>query len=349
MATPTTVPTTTTTTSVPTTTTSTTVPIVLTKLAFTTTVGTTTCGGAKLNPAPTAPFSGELDSDVACTTKTNDLGLGCLNIGGGKGNVPPAVLPAGATVNFGISGSTLTANAGSSPDNCTLGAGPGKHCITTGAACTSDVNCGGIANNCALDANCFFAPPLPIPNPASPALSTCTVNVIQTDASGTVDLATGDITTSIPLSSRVFTTANVSSPCPKCVAGVCNAGPRAGLACTALGSLGTSRDCPPSPTQFSGALTVNLNPLTTGTASSTSTTGIFCTSQSNPGAFGVPAARCIKETGAPAGGLNDGLEHPAKLGATFCVPVTGNAAVNLVGDLPGPGSIGLNGNAQALP
>jgi hypothetical protein len=51
----------------------------------------------------------------------------------------------------------------------------------------------------------------------------------------------------------------------------------------------------------------------------------------------------------PAGSLNDGLAHPAHLGATFCIPVTTNAGVNLQGDLPGPGALGLNVNAQALP
>ena len=349
----TTTSTTSSTTTTTTSTTTTTTGASFTRLALTTLVGNgapQACGGAKLNPAAMAPFSGELDTDVACLTKVKDLGLGCLNIGGGSANVPPAPVPDAATVIFGFSGGTLSGNAGSSPDNCTLGAGPGKHCITSGLACTSDANCGGITSNCALDANCFFAPPLPIPNPANPALSTCVVNVIQTTASGTANVGTGDISAVLPLSSRTYVTANVSSPCPKCVSGLCNAGQRVNMACTTgVGSLGTTRECPPTATQFAGALTVNLNPLTTGTATSTSATGLFCPSQGNAGAIGIPGTRCIKETGAAAGSLNDGLTHPAKLGATFCIPVTGNAAVNLVGDLPGPGALGLNTNAQALP
>jgi hypothetical protein len=97
----------------------------------------------------------------------------------------------GSTSIFGVAGSgstvPLVVSAGSGPADCTLGAGPDKHCIgntNTGMACTADANCGGGAGACALDANCLFAPPLPIENSS---LSTCVVNVIQTDAGGSGD------------------------------------------------------------------------------------------------------------------------------------------------------------------
>ena len=48
----------------------------------------------------------------------------------------------------------------------------------------------------------------------------------------------------------------------------------------------------------------------------------------------------------PAGNLSDGLPHNSNLASVFCIPATGNAAVDGVADLPGPGAIGLNGNAQ---
>src|SRR5262245_41781324 len=302
--------TTTTTTTAPTTTTTTTSSTTtttgpgFTRLAFTTAVGTTNCGGRKLSPAPTAPFSGAVYSDVACTTKLSDLGLGCLNIGGGSANVQPAPIPDAARGIFGLSGANLVATTATARVNCTKGAGPGKHCIgsgNNGMACTVDTDCLTALGTgaCAPDANCFFAPPLPIPStaPGLAALTTCVVNVIKTDASGTINLGTGDVTTNIPLSSRVYLTGNLASPCPKCVGGLCNAGPRAGLSCTPVRTLQTTLDCPPTPAQLQGAIDVTLNPLRTGAASLTDAAGNFCPSQAHAGAHGLPLAKDPKSVG----------------------------------------------------
>jgi hypothetical protein len=70
------------------------------------------------------------------------------------------------------------------------------------------------------------------------------------------------------------------------------------------------------------------------------------TGQVDAGAFGQATTKCVAETGTPAGNLSDGQPHPAVLGSVFCIPATGNAAVDGVADLPGPGAIGLNGVAQ---
>ena len=346
---------------VPTTTTTTTTTPGATRLAFTNSPGTTNCGGitggVSFTPAASAPFSGEIDSDLACTTKIADLGLGCLYIGGGGATtVPPGATPDGATNIFDISGSNLLASNGTSNLNCTKGAGPGKHCIAgtnTGTACTADANCGGTAGSCALDANCFFAAPLPIPNGS---LSTCVVNVIQTDASGTLDITTGASSVAVPLSSRVYITSNSASPCPKCVSGTCNAGLNATKACSAgSNSLGTSQDCPPLPANFISPLAVSLSPLTTGAVQKTGAGGNFCpsppaaTAQRTNGAFGKITAQCIKEAGSPAGDLSDGLPHPSKLASVFCIPKTGNPAIDPAADLPGPGAFSITGDAQALP
>src|SRR5207248_11668192 len=86
----------------------------------------------------------------------------------------------------------------------------------------------------------------------------------------------------------------------------------------------------------------------TGTASRTHASGTFCPSQTNPGALGQPTARRIVENGAPGGDLTDGAAHAAVLGSVFCIPPTGNAAVDSVVDLPGPGAIGLNASAQLV-
>jgi hypothetical protein len=266
--------------------------------------------------------------------------------------VPANKIPDGSASYFKIAGTNLVADPGTGSVNCTKGAGPGRHCVAgtnTGASCAADAECGGQAGSCALDANCFFGPPVPIPNPAFSTLSTCVVNVIQTDASGSLNGATGDATLSMPLSSRVFLTSNLTAPCPLCVAGKCNAGPRLNLACTAVGSLGTSFDCPPPANTFQAPLPVSLAPLTTGVATLGAANGIMCTGQNHAGAFGVFNAKCVKETGHAPGSLLDGLSHGGVLGAAFCVGKTNAAAVDSVTDLPGPGAVGIAGNVQLLP
>jgi hypothetical protein len=171
------------------------------------------------------------------------------------------------------------------------------------------------------------------------------VNAVGDDATGTFDPLTGAASVSLPLVSRVYITGNTAAPCPRCENGSCSAGARAGMSCTSAGSVGTSLDCPPSAVGFQAPLPVDLSPLSTGTAESSDAAGTFCPGQT-PGAFGQASARRISETGAPAGDLGDGESHPAALASVFCVPGTGNVAVDGVADLPGPGAIGLSGLVQ---
>jgi hypothetical protein len=319
-------------------------------LSFTTALGTANCGGGGLASPPAPPASGEIDSDTAGSSKISDLGLGCLYFGGGSGTiVPPGRIPDGATSVLSVSGSTLSASAGSGRNDCTNGAGPSKKCANDNAepSCSSDADCGGSAGSCAPVANCFFGPPLPILSPPpSDALTTCIMNVVQSDAGGTVDTASGASSVSLPLTSRVYITGNTASPCPTCAGGACSYGKNPGASCTATGSLGTSNDCPPDFAGFQAPLPVNLTPLTSGTAAKTAADGKFCPGQTHAGAFGKAAAKRVAETGAPAGALTDGAGHPSILAAAFCIPKTGNIAVDGVADLPGPGAIGLNGTAQ---
>ena len=319
-------------------------------LSFTTALGTANCGGGGLASPPAAPASGEIDSDTAGSSKISDLGLGCLYFGGGSATiVPPGRIPDGATSTLSVSGSALSASAGTGPNDCTRGAGPSKKCANDNAeaSCSSDADCGGSAGSCAPVANCFFGPPLPILSPPpSDALTTCVMNVVQTDAGGTVDTASGASSVSLPLTSRVYITGNTASPCPTCAGGACSYGKNPGASCTATGSLGTSNDCPPDFTGFQAPLPVNLTPLTSGTAEETAADGKFCPGQTHAGAFGKAAAKRVAETGTPAGALTDGAAHPSVLAAAFCIPKTGNIAVDGVADLPGPGAIGLNGTAQ---
>jgi len=367
-------------------------------LSFTTTAGTTSCGGAGFSTPASQPFSGATYSDTGCTALLDNLGTSCLYIGGGAGSgVPPGATPAGATSYLSIGpGNTLVASNGTNTNrDCTKGSSTtSSHCINAGtcsggptpgatcfsatgcgtggtctgpnpdASCTTDADCGGTASSCQPVESCFFGPPLAIPYPTVPALSTCVLNVIATDASGTNDPATGAASVDIPLVSRVYLTGNGTAPCPQCKCGTppcsgsgatgCNAGPNAGGACFTNSTTGnpatenTTHDCPPQAGGglFNGALSVDLNPLTTGSASMTSAGGMFCPNQTHAGVFGRANAQCFTETGSPAGDLTDGMPHAATEGTVFCIPQTANQTVNLVADLPGPGATSLPGMAQ---
>jgi hypothetical protein len=73
--------------------------------------------------------------------------------------------------------------------------------------------------------------------------------------------------------------------------------------------------------------------------------------QRSAGAFGPAGggARTITETGSPAGDLRDGAAHASTLASIFCIQPTFNATVDAAGDLPGPGAVTLQGQAQLLP
>jgi hypothetical protein len=49
--------------------------------------------------------------------------------------------------------------------------------------------------------------------------------------------------------------------------------------------------------------------------------------------------------GSPEGDLSDGLSHPSVLVNNFCIPATGNPALDSIADLPGPGSLSISGDA----
>src|SRR5882724_5271504 len=81
-------------------------------LTFTVSPGTASCGSAGLTTPPSAPVSGEIDSDTAGTTKISDLGLGCLCFGGGNGSIVACgAIPDGST-------STLDVTAGQQLNKC---------------------------------------------------------------------------------------------------------------------------------------------------------------------------------------------------------------------------------------
>jgi hypothetical protein len=347
---PTIIPTTTTTTTSTTSTTvspcAPTVPVPVGSVTVTIEAGSPDCGGPGLVPSPQPPFAGQVNN--IDSTKRADLGLGCLYFGGsGALAFPPAQIPDGGESVLDVAGIqlplslTLQASAGNGPADCTLGAGPDMRCANGGLGtdgmglCTSSTDCGG-AGTCLPEPNCYFGPPIPVP---AGATSVCIVNAIASDACGVADLSANTTTAYVNLSSRIYLTSDNASPCPRCVASICTAGKRAGMACTGgVGSKGTTIECPPSDGQFTGALAVALAPVSTGSSSLNHPIGDFCPDQRSPGAFGGEASAVIV-SGSPLGG-GPGL-FSSTLAGVFCLPSTGVPLIDAVGDLPGPGAVSV--------
>jgi len=322
-------------------------------LEFTIAPGTSSCGGPAFAPASPGPFDGSLEDGLG--TAIADLASGCLYVGGGLSNaLPPARLPDGAVAKLSVSsvaGSSLTlaSSDGTGAIDCTRGAGPLRHCAngnpgTNGfGLCTADGDCGS-PGTCLFDANCFFGPPIALPSP-TPALSSCVVNAIGTDACGTADLAGGGSSLSVALRARLFLTSDQASPCPRCVSGSCTAGARAGLGCSGgIGSGQTSNECPPAAVQYVGELLVNPLQLSTGSAVVTDAGGLFCPGQQTFGAFGLATARTIRIAGSPL--LGGPTAFSTTLAGTFCIPSSGNTLVDNVENLPGPGAVSVPGSVS---
>jgi len=306
--------------------------------------GSADCGGPQLrNPEPQPPHSGAVqDGDGQVL---GNFGLGCLY----SGALPPLQLPSGATAIVDVVGFnlvplalTLAGSEGSGPTDCTKGAGPGRKCANGAlgldgmGTCNFDADCGpNEPTACALEPNCYFGPPIPLP---LGALSSCVVNAFLTDLCGQINLETQQSNFATALSSRVYLTFNEASPCPRCEGGLCNGGDRAGLPCTPLGSAQTSLDCPPAASAFAGALTVVAN-LTSGTSTLSASDGFFCPDQTEVGAIGLDDARMVTEMGTPPS-LN-GLALSTSLGAVFCIPQSGAEVLDVVARLPTVGAFAV--------
>ena len=143
----------------------------------------------------------------------------------------------------------------------------------TGALCSNNSECpGGTCDNAGYAGPCifFFGAPLPL---RAGGVSTCVVNEIAGPVSGTINVTDGTSVTSVPLSSRVHVFGTEFKPCPRCTAGICEAGTRIGHVCSVngTGQFGdVSLDCPPPPGNFAGALGINLD-IATGTQTKTLT------------------------------------------------------------------------------
>jgi hypothetical protein len=162
--------------------------------------------------------------------------------------------------------------------------------------------------------------------------------------------------------------------------GVNRGGPNEGLPCTSTNSQGLSKDCPPGGVQLPdkpcnpdvlteqqcifgtnlGTLAIALDPLTTGTATTSDPDGVFCPHQDPsdlepgqlnavPGCFESSPSddlthlcRRITVRGSPAGSLlPPGTVKAMTLAAIFCIPRTGSLLLDLSAALPGPGALTL--------
>jgi len=212
-----------------------------TRLQFTTAVGSGNCGTLTTS-------TGVLLENLACRG---------LYVGGGVNSFP---LPFFATPDMGTSVAKVASCAGTS--------------LTLAAASSADT---GSLRTC-TKAGCLFGAPLPDPNSATTAISTCVINSLATDLTGTADCASGTAALNVQIKGEIFITGDLLTdaghpgvqPCPLCEARVCHGGPNDGMACTPGDSAQstaypTSHDCPPPPDRDAMAMLSGPASLTTGT------------------------------------------------------------------------------------
>jgi hypothetical protein len=151
----------------------------------------------------------------------------------------------------------------------------------------------GSARECTT-AGCPLGPPIPVPNPASIATSTCLVVDFADEATGRA-ICDGDAVVNLPLTAKLYLAADLLpaepgiQPCPICTgtpgAETCKGGPNNGLTCTPGSSdLGdaypTSGDCPPPPATLVRTVnvgaTVNTVEATDVATASGGQTRVFC-------------------------------------------------------------------------
>ncbi len=194
-----------------------------------------------------------------------------------------------------------------------------------GQACTANTDCD--SNLCPAAGTCafFFGAPLPL---AAGGVSTCVVNQIIGNITGTANIETGESASSTHLVSSVFLGPILEQPCPECVGdttiadgqrdGTCNGGARDTLPCDAGGqspeflSHGTtSFDCPAVPGGKIGGLPISLSnttstqTLTLSSASPDCRSGggkCFCDTCADVG-----AEPCTNNTDCPGGAVCGGL------------------------------------------
>ncbi|TMB48316.1 MAG: hypothetical protein E6J56_25265 [Deltaproteobacteria bacterium] len=257
----------------------------------TSTLGCTCAGGTPSQMTFTTGLRTGACGHLASDTNPNFFTLQCagLYVGGAGVGVPlPFAIPTNSTTVTNVTacaGTSLTLS-GTTP------AEAGNNRCSGGSnhngSCTTNADCPGGKCNFLIctNAGCLFGPPLPLPNGAhlNAATSTCVINTITGNGSGTGDCNAGTITNySLPLSSDIFLAGDLLAM--RCVGGT-----TPGATCAAGGGCGTV-----APGSCPGGTCVNDNGRCTDN-------GAACCSDAdcNTGA----GATC--ETGACSGGTNNG-------------------------------------------
>jgi len=183
--------------------------------------------------------------------------INCTNTAGGPNLIGVTVekggdLDAGWTGIGHNQGVVLKSQAFGCLDNCDL---------STSSVCTGK---GGTDLN-----GQTFGPPLPL---LAENVATCVNNKLDGDIDFSFDVATGEATMKLSLTSEVFLTGDQRRPCPTCSgsfigdAGKCSAGKNRGKSCTVEGLTekfgNTSSDCPPEGGDRVGDVAVSLDPVT---------------------------------------------------------------------------------------
>ena len=325
------------------------------RLTFTSTPGSSECGGAEFNPPASPPFVGGIYDAPTGGNLIWNLGSGCTYYGGGDSEYYPArqqVTGATLTMEADVcEGSTLSLRAGAGTlGDCAFGPAEQKVCLhNTAQTCATDADCGGTAGGCAPVPRCYAAPPQPFVNNVA---SVCLMSPLEADTTGTVNLDTGALTLTTTTRTLVYLTSFGINQhaCPRCLNGVCNDGQRQGLPCTVSASPDqTSLDCPPRENTFFLSLGPGSSVSSTAPRSlSANASGLFCPNQLHAGAFGVPAVRRIALDGIAAGDLRDGQPHQTTLLDLVCIGSTGTPAVDQLADFPGPQAISNTGAVQLI-
>jgi hypothetical protein len=239
--------------------------------------------------------SADLDLDVGWTGLYHDQefldggGLGLLLTMGVSGC-------AGSCGECTLSGPQLHANADA-------GDIYNRRCTgDTRVKCTStSPDCNGAGGTCEY----YLGAPLPT---SGGGVSVCVINEITAPITGTINPDNGYAEARVALLPRVYQSATLDQPCPRCIGdgpqndgvrgGVCDAGPHAGQSCDANATAryapwgDVSYDCPPSPGGAIGqsVLAPVMNFSTELLSATLTTDSPFCT------APGFTGNRCFCDT-----------------------------------------------------
>lgn len=185
-----------------------------------------------------------------------------------------------------------------------------QRCVgDTSIQCTADGDCG--ANG---PCRFFFGSPLPL---SSGGVSVCVTNEITSSVTGTLDPDAGTSQALVSLLSRVHIGPTTAKPCPNCVGGFCDSGPRVTLLCTTNGESplfgNVSFDCPPDPGGNVANLNIPLNYATGVQTVSLTAASPPCTA---PG-FGTSKCFCDTCNNGAATACSSNADCVA-VGATIC-------------------------------